>query len=259
MALTSDGSRLFVGLSGADAVQPINTASLTLGTQFALTSPQFPYSNSPAAQIAVLPGSSDTVVVSRQSTFVQGPELYVGGVVAPNNLDNSSGSAPVFVSPTELFCLSNFSGLMDVVVDSQGLTVLNTLDLFNNTNNISLSYDSGRVYASDGSVIDAVSKTRIGAFDLADLGSQNTAALSFALDVANHRIFFITQGTAFNQYLLAAFDIRTFLPVGSVNLPNIAFSSNGISASPNLVRFGAKGLAFRSPTAIYFLDHAPGL
>ncbi len=259
LALSSDGSTLFVGLSGADAIQQILTAGPSLGTQFALAAPQFSNVNAPAGQIVVQPGSTSNIAVSRVSNFNSGAEFYLSGAVAPNTLSNSTAYALAFVSPSELFAATNYSGLLDVSADSKGLTQLSSLNLLNSTNTVSLTYDSGRVYVSDGSVLDAVAKTRIGSFDLSIVSNQSSSAISFVVDGVNHRVFFLTVNYYSGPYILSAFDTRTFLPVGSVNIPAVFGTSLNSVPDPNLVRFGAKGLAFRTATSIYFLDHAPGL
>ena len=260
LGISGDGTTLFVGLTGALAIQPIKTATRTLGTIFSLSNPQSSY-DPPATQIQVQPGSTNTIAVVRNPGSSLGPELYIGGVQAPNALGGYSGTSVTFSSATELFSYDGYTSgyeLIDASIDGQGITQLSSTQGLINGYGVTIAYVAGRIYASDGSIIDAATKTRIGQFNLTGGGNNSSQAISFTIDAANHRAFFISNGFSSNSSVMA-FDTTTFLPVGVVNLPSLTFDQGLGSNSPNLVRFGQKGLAFRTPTGVYFLDTAPGL
>ncbi len=93
------------------------------------------------------------------------------------------------------------------------------------------------MYASSGVVVDPETGFWKGTFQ----GTGFTSIM--AIDSANNRAFFAT-GNGSNV-VLSAFDLNTFLPVGSVTLP-------GISAEPtNLVRWGTNGLAFNTAPSFF--------
>lgn len=94
-------------------------------------------------------------------------------------------------------------------------------------------YQGGRVYSTTGRVIDPEARTLLGTY----------AASGLVLpDSRINRVFFLS-----TNGLLSAFDMSTFVPVGSFTIPN--FSGTPTS----LVRLSGDGLAFRTSNSQVFL------
>ena len=84
-----------------------------------------------------------------------------------------------------------------------------------------------------GGVVDPEAKKLVGTFNL--------AGGVFTVDTALGRIFYLTgDGFSSGNMVLKAYDLNTFLPLGSVTVPNVTGSPT------RMVRWGANGLAFRT-------------
>ncbi len=194
LGISGDGSTLFVGLTGALAIQPVKTATRTLGSMFSLSNPESSY-DPPATQIQVQPGSTNTIAVVRNPNSPLGPELYIAGVQTPNALGGYSGTSVTFSSPSELFSYDGYTSgyeLIDSSIDGQGITQQSSTQGLINGYGVTIGFFGGRLYASDGSIVDPASKTRIGQFNLSGGGNTSSAAISFTVDVSNHRAFFLS-------------------------------------------------------------------
>src|SRR5204862_7625926 len=92
---------------------------------------------------------------------------------------------------------------------------------------------NGLLFSSLGQVINPVSNTLLGTFS-------NASSFAFVPDTANGRAYYLTSDPFTGNVILKAFDINTFLLIGSLNL-------SGINGTPtSLLRWGPNGLAFRT-------------
>ncbi|HLL73227.1 MAG TPA: Calx-beta domain-containing protein [Pyrinomonadaceae bacterium] len=234
LAISDDGQVLYVNLEGAQAVRRFDTATKTPGLQFSVgaTIP---------ADMEVMPGNPQTLAVSRGlSGFSTGSvAIYDNGVQRPNA---SSGGAYAILpiefgaSASVLYGYDSYSSGFELVkfdVNASGVTRVSL------TYNLLSGYDSvfefagGRLYSGIGRIVDPETKTLVGKF--------NSGGSALLVDQKLGRAFFLSSGFG-SSVVLSAYDINTFLPLGSVTLPNVTGTPTG------LVRWGANGLAFCTRT-----------
>jgi len=105
-----------------------------------------------------------------------------------------------------------------------------------------IRFDNGRVYGSTGQIVNPTGGTLVGTFSGVGSGP-------FTTDSTAGRAYFLTGSQSAQNYSLTlrAFDLNTFLSVGSLTIPGV----NGNVSS--LVRWGSNGLAFRTDGGQLFL------
>jgi hypothetical protein len=229
-----DGSTLYVGLDGAASIRSYNIVSHTAGQQFNVgrDTSNGPYSFS---DIAVLPGNPSVIAVARQHRSVSpseaGVAIFDNGVqrpqVGPGHTNGSDFLA--FASSSTLYG-NGSQGLTTMTVDNNGVTVASTAPF---TTGNSLILANNLVYGSTGQVINPATGQLVGSFT----GTFMSDAIH-AVDTVNGRVFFLVLTGSSVQ--LRAYDINTFLLIGSINIPGV------IGTPRNLVRWGTNGLAFRT-------------
>lgn len=235
LALSDDGQTLYTNLTGANAIRRFDLPTQTPGPQFS-SSPQ-------AVDMDVVPGSPNSIAVSRGTGSFGSPvTVYDNGVARPKSATSGGGVSFYSIGPIEfgasastLYGYDSFSSGFELVkfsVDATGLTAIEA------TNNLlqgyinALKFKNGLLYSGTGRVVDPEAKLLKGTFG--GLGFSN----AFAIDAANGRAFFIS--TPGSTPILYAFDINTFVPLGSTPL-------TGIVGTPlHMVRWGTNGLAFNT-------------
>ena len=230
LAVSDDQHTMYVGLNGAGAVRRFDLNTQTAGFQFALGFESF--SGLRTAQgLAVMPGAPNTVAVNRSNSTTA---IYDNDVQRPQT--QQSGS-PAFRSASTLYL--GVGSILKLNVTAQGLSLASTT-LTNSSGNI--IYDNGLVYMSGGAVVDPETGLVKGVF------TNTSSNGSMALDSAAGRIYFLSDSGS--STTLRAFDINTFLPLGSVTI-------SGLNGSPSsLFRWGSNGLAFRTATQIFLVQSA---
>jgi hypothetical protein len=252
LALADDGRTLYVHLTGPNAVRRVDLQTQTAGLQFALTTD--------AADMDVMPGSPGTLAVSGgvdpdpvtgiirdgqmaaatntpAAAATRGVIVYDDGVARPNNGTDGpfyKGVRPIeFASPSVLYGFNTAAEAYELVkynVDAAGLTVTElTPNITDDFPSDRMVYAGGRLYFSDGEVVDPVTKKLLGTF-------RGNNLHTVTVDTALNRAYFIGGGGSGME--LVAYDLDTFLPVGRAPL-----SLSGIPT--RLVRWGANGLAVR--------------
>jgi len=123
------------------------------------------------------------------------------------------------------------------VVDlTQGL-ILGTADI---------AFAAGRLYGTTGAVVDPVARQLLGTFNVANVAVFGS---SIMVDALNGRAIFLEAGNPNSSATLHAFDLNTFQSIRSLPLAWIP----GPGHSKGLIRWGADGLAFRSPNTVYLV------
>ncbi len=239
LALSSDGTVLWVGLNGAGAVRKVDLTTMQAGVQFTLGGGTGLYNPpSVASALSVMPGSPNTVVVSGSQSFYGGTTaIYDNGIPRPNTSTTLFGG--LVFSPTghEIYGIggSYTSGYYLMTVDSTGIT--GTTEKNSNVFSSDIRYDSGRVYLTNGQVLDAEQGTLLGTF----YASQGQAANGpVAPDSTIGRAWILTGASSTNA--IAAYDLSTFVLKGYIGA---SLNGDGFSS---LVRWGQNGLAFRTST-----------
>jgi hypothetical protein len=239
LALGDDGKTLYVYLEGSKNMRRFDLQTLTPGIQFSVGS-QAP------ADFEVMPGSPQSIAVSPGINFSTGPTVYDDGVARPK-VGTGSFYAVLPIefgaSPSVLYGYDNYSSGFELVkfnVDATGVTTSSVTYNLLSGYSTDIDFANGLLYSSSGRVVDPEAKKLVGTF--------NQAGGAFAVDAALGRIFYLTGDSFSGGRVLKAYDLNTFLPLGSVTL-------NGITGNPTrLVRWGANGLAVRTANSNFGSD-----
>jgi hypothetical protein len=250
LALSNDGTVLWVGLNGASAVREINLVTGTPGLQIGLGTSTFGGGNV-AQALSVMPGHPDTVAVAAGPLFSSGSVITIfdSGVARAKT---STGITACCTSVTDLIFDSTGSALYELAqgygslaVDSTGITSASSLNP--NVFATSMKIDNGRAYLSSGVILDANTGVQQGVFSVGQGQNANgpevpDSTLGEAFVLVNPNF---NQAFQINAYDLSTFVLKGSFPVGGVNT---------FATSPkSLVRWGQDGLAFITGTQVYIL------
>ncbi|MCU1268383.1 MAG: hypothetical protein JWM21_4701 [Acidobacteria bacterium] len=245
LALADDGHSLWVSLDGAAAFRRYDVVSNTLGTQFPIGFDNF-YGTLSLSDLAVAPGNPDLVAITRNYRGVSPPEagvaVFDNGVQRPTTTPGHSAASDFLAfsaSATTLYGGGFSSGLNTMTINNSGVSVTSTAS-FASGNQI--RFDNGRVYGTVGQVINPVTGSIVGTFP-------GVAGSPFTTDSAVGRAYYLTGSQSAQNYSLTlqAFDLNTFLSVGTLTIPGV----NGNAG--RMVRWGSNGLAFRTDGGQLFL------
>jgi len=255
LAISSEGQTIYVGLDGANAVRPFDVQTLTPGTQFTLGSDPF-FGPNRAEDIAVAPDQPGVVAVSLLRPNVSprhgGVAVYDNGVQRglPTASHTGSNAIEFSNSPGVLYGYNNETtefGFRRIAVASCGPVIVRTTSGLFGGFGVDFKYANGVAYSTGGRVINPEAASIVGIFLLQDPNSFSFNSPLVLPDPQAGRIYFILddQGAVF----LRVFDSKTFLKLGEVRLPGVSGTLRG------LVKWGANGIAFRSPTTVYLLQN----
>jgi hypothetical protein len=243
LALSDNGQSLYVVLDGAYAVRRFDTVDQTAGNQFSLGG----YNDHPftASDIAVAPGNPDTVAVARYRSNIsppgQGVAIFQNGVRLPNVGPGHSAGANYLAfsnSPNILYGGGQYEGLRTMTVDGGGVAVQplppTSFDVER------LKFDGGKLYTSNGTVIEPQSRTVLGTFP-------DSRSSAFVPDSAVGRVFYAVGEWGTNTITIKAFDINTFVLLGSLTIPNVPGDPVA------MVRYKSNGLALKTSNNQLFL------
>jgi hypothetical protein len=225
LALSDDGSTLWIGLDGPSAIQKVSMATLTAGPVIPLgTVDNLPMS---VDSMAVVPGQPDSVVIARKVNL---SPRHAGVAVYDNGVQRGAAtSSPPVDGPEAIVfggdattvygvqALSPGSRLHRLHISATGVTDVDATDLPNATGS-DLKFANGRVYLDDGSVIDPVAATPVvlGKFVLPPFV---TGFPGFEPSPAENRMFFFTQPTSsVANGTMRIFDLTTFALLSVVPL-----------------------------------------
>jgi len=251
LAISDDGSELYVGLDGAAAICRVDTASRTVSATFSLAL-SGPFNNTQfrASDIQVEPSHPDVIAVTTAgigSSLVYGPTLYSGGVALPNPGGQPSGNSSAFVSPTRLWT-SEQTDLAQYSIDATGATRLTSVN--ETLESLQLKAFGGTLYTDQGGIYSGGTGASLGSFNV-------SSPDSFTVDSG---FAYFVELTPNGEIWLATFNVGT---QNSFALNMIhgetMFQNFAGRGQTSVCRWGSKGLAFRTGTKIYFIDHAPGL
>ncbi len=259
LAVSDDGQSLYVGLDGDGAVRRVDLSTQTAGRQFALGNSTVSGAPLVAQDIAVAPGQPSVVAVARRNTCCapehEGVAVFDDGVMRPQTTPGHTGANVIEFSssPSTIYGYNNESGDMEfyrLAVGGSGVSIASTTAglmsaYLTPSGYVSASagdirFAGGRVYATMGRVLDPEGLYAMGVFG---------AVGPVAVDLARNRAF-VVSGGAGKPVTLWAFDINTFRPLGSAQLPDVTGTPG------SLVRWGADGLAFNTqlPSKVYLVQ-----
>lgn len=276
LAISSDGTTLWVGLDGASAVREVNLITGTAGMQFSLANNSGTYAFPPIAHaLAVLPGYPNSIVMSsalNQYVYEDMLGIYDSGVPRTDFADLSSISTlpAIFISPTkaEVYATSYESGYQVFSYNSSGLQYLagNTgTDNFGAAYGTALQVDNGVAYLDSGLALNAETGALLGTF----YSSGTTVATGPMVSDSSLGKLFILENTGStstpNSAVIQAFNESNFAAIASGSLQvngalagtrygagdSTATELDGNNPINTMVRWGADGLAFRAANGVF--------
>ena len=280
LAISSDGTTLWVGLDGASAIREVNLTTGTAGMQFSLGDNAGLYDFPPFVHaIAVLPGTDNSIVASvttNNGLYEDLLTIYDSGVPRANTIAMSTISSlpAIFVNPStaEVYATSYESGYQVLSYNASGLSHLAGNS---GTSNFSANYgtavqvDNGNAYLDTGVVLSAETGALEGTFyssgttvATGPMVSDSTLGKNFILVGKSSQ-----SGSSTAPMTIEAFNESTYTPDASDAVPvNGALSGvkygsgnstetelNGNNNIDTLVRWGSNGLAFRAANGIFSL------
>lgn len=244
LALSADGQFLYVALNGAAAVRRVQLASLTAGLQFSLGADPFfgPYR---VEDMEVLSSDPGAVAVSRMNAGFSprhaGVAIYDEGVKLPDETPRHTGSNVIEFgsSATRLYGYNNETtefGFRRMTVGSSGVSTVDVAGGVISGFGVDIEFDGGKVYATNGAVIDPEARTLLGTYQVSSAGPVEP-------DAAHGKVYFVSSGEL-SEFDEAMFTLRQSFPIA------------GMTGTPSsLVNIGRSDLAFRTSGDQIFLVH----
>jgi hypothetical protein len=232
LARSHDGQYLYVGVNGANSVRRVLLASLTPDIQWSLPSGEV------AGEIEVVPGMNGSVAVSRHrlgfSPSLQGVTMYDNGMARSQSSPGHTGGSRIefLGSSGTLYGYNNaHTGFefFTMAVDATGVRHTNATGSLISGFSTNITGASGRIYATDGSIVDAERRVRLGSF--------GATSLALAVDASLGRAYALT-ATGITVYDINTRQALGTVPVSGINIGQLA--TYGV----RLVRWGTDGLAF---------------
>jgi hypothetical protein len=254
LAISDDGQVLYVGLDGEGAVQQVSLSSFTAGPKFSLGAASAACGIPRAFDLQVLPGSPQSVaiILLNANCIMFTVAVYDNGVQRPNTTPANGpqiSSLAFSQISSILYGLDSipFSSLfVTMAVDSQGVSITNTTSgLIPGGQIINIKFDAGRIYSDNGAVVDPVSRTLVGTFQL-------TATSLVKPDSSLGRVFFVSGNDT--SYTVLVFDINSLNLIGSMPVDGITGGPPiGPPGIDSFIRWGTDGVAFRSGSQVAFV------
>lgn len=253
IALSSDGSALWVALNGAGAVRKVDLTNQTAGLQFSLGIAGGFYNPPNTAQaLAVMPGHPDTVAVAGHTgnAYQSLVTIYDSGAARTNASNGAvqccSGVTGLAFDSTGTKLYEAGSGYGLATVDSTGITSATSLNANVSTN--SLQVDNGHAYLTTGVILDANLGTQLGVFSVGQNQNANGPVVS---DSGIGEAFVLVNPNFGSAFQVNVYDNSTFVLKG--NIP-VGVSNTCCGSNPSsLVRWGQDGLAFIANGQLYIL------
>lgn len=247
LALADDGQYLYVGLDGDSAVRRVDLTTGTAGLQWSLGTSFF-CGNLSVEDMVVLEGDAHAVAISRQgecSPRHEGVAVYDDGVMRPETTPRHTGSNEIERSGTAdtLYGYNDETsefGFRVMNVNEDGITTTQTIEGLIGGYGTDILYADGRVYDTNGSVVDAATLTIAGNY---------AASGPVAPDPVAGEVYFVE---IFNGVFFKAFDLDTFLPLYTIEVPDLAQT---FSYGRELIALGDDLFAFvNTEGEFYFLQ-----
>jgi len=242
LALSSDGTQLFVGLDGAASVAQVDLTQGKVVNQIPLGGGTGIY-NPPlkALYLAAVPGAPNSVAVATLGGFgtQSGITIYDSGVPRANAWTSGEGPMSFGSSASTLYVLT--SAVEQLTVDSTGVTSATSLGSFTGSVNW-LQYDNGSLYLSSGQVLNASNGALLGTFYS---NATTPASGPIVSDSALGRAFIAVPSYISNSDAVMAYDESSFNLLGSIPVNGVGENGYG-SSFEKIVRWGQNGLALNA-------------
>ena len=238
LALSDDGSVLWVGLDGARAIRRVELPSLTPGLHFPVGTGTF--GAMLAEDIEVQPGTRDVIAVSRRNVCCsprhEGVAVYDNGVPRAATTASHTGANRIEFSdsPDVLYGYNNETtefGFRRIAVSSAGAVQSSVAAGLISGFGVDILFDAGRLYATSGVVLDPAVPTRLGQY----------AAGGPVRPAAERGLVFFLERPFGDAARLGVFDKDRFVRLATFAL---GFTTD-IEPYGRMVRIGEDGLAVR--------------
>ncbi len=234
LALSTDGTQLFVGLDGAGAVAQVDLIKGTVVNQFSLGGGQAlsPFINT-AVYLAAVPGEPNSVAVVVYGSVT----IYDSGVARPES-STVVGEGPLSFGPSSsiLYQLNNGT-IYQLNVGSTGITNATSLATVSNYL-FNIQYDMGQIYVSNGQVLNASTGALQGTFYMSGTTAADGPVVS---DSAPGRAFIADYTDNWSGPILA-YNEADYSLTGSIPVNGIG-TGGYITSFKKILRWGENGLA----------------
>jgi hypothetical protein len=242
LAVSSDGSYLYLGLDGQNSIEQLTLPSFTVNNAWNLGANSFsgPYY---ALDIEAAPGAPQTTAVILANFYISPSAASVQ--IYDNGMARGSGLAATNYQyewlqwaedDTTLYSVdqSEPQSFLILGVGSSGATLTQPYSGILNGYSPTIHYDAGTgmVYTDAGQVVNPTNGTVVNSY-----GASGIAVPDSSLD----RVFILGQTTAQSgtqNYTIESFDQAKGTEVGSITIDNV------VGTPTALVRWGSSGLAF---------------
>jgi trimeric autotransporter adhesin len=257
LAISTDGTQLFVGLDGAAAVAQVNLVQGKVVNQFSLGGGPGVYNPPYTAQyLAAVPGSPNSVAVAILGSFTSGTGVTIfDSGVARINTPTNIGEGPLSFGSSASNLYVGSSTVQHLTVSTTGITAATTL--YTSSSGVSaLQYDNGQLYLSSGAVVNSSTGALLGTF----YSSASTPANGPVVSDSTLGRAFIGQSSFSNNGQVLAFDENSFNLIGSIPVNGVGTQGYPTSFR-KIVRWGQNGIAlstipsaFSSTNQIYIFQ-----
>jgi hypothetical protein len=240
LALSSDGRVLYARLDGESAIRRVDLNPLSAGLRWSVGAGLQP------GDLAVVPGQSGTVVVAAHDpvslNLLASVTVYDAGIGRAVSAPGNPGASRLefLDSPSEFYGFNHEDTGFEVFrlsLDEDGVRSIDASGGLIGGFETDIVGAAGRLYGTDGSVVDPERLALVGRFPLEG---------AVAIDPESGRAFFHRAGD------IRIVDLNTFEILASVHVPGM--ESNGQPwVSTRIVRWGAEGLAFLDPDELFIV------
>ena len=243
LALSDDGSTLYVGIDGVNAVRRVNAPSLVPGVQWPL-----PPANRVAYEMFVLRGQPNSVAIVKQIRDFSGARLEGMAVYDDTIPRPVETAAPprfeVLEAPDTIYGDGGNGWVRVLALSASGLHGVRSDSVFEYYESI-IAGASGRLYASVGSIVDAGRNKKVGAFVFSQPDPFPSGTSAMAIDADLGRAFaMVREG-------LKVMDLNTLQEIGLIPIWDLDLV--GPVLRHKMIRWSADGLLLLRGNNIYML------
>jgi len=245
LAVSADGSKLYVGLDGAGAVARVDLSALSVDLRFSLEADAAGEALV-AGDLEVQPGSPNTLAVVRRDEAgrVHSVAIYDGSTRRAQTTSSSVRTSRIEfgADPSELFAFNRETAAFDFIrlhVDPSGVTLLASTPSLLVGSNADIAFEGGWLFASSGRAVDVATATLSGIY--------SGLALSRGVfsNGATEEVSFLGDGA------ILIFDRTKFFGIGTVPVPHVRGTQHGFVAT------AARAWAFATSEGQVHLVSAP--
>jgi len=253
LALSDDGTTLYVSLNGSNSIRKVDLQSMTMELPFYLGSDDY-YGPFTAEDIAVDPFNPDVVAVSlkvdRFSPRHRGVAIFDRGIQRVTTTADHTGSNRIEYSTSSerLYGYNNETteyGLRELIVDQIGVSEVSVWKQYISGFGVDIHAHGNVVYATTGVAIDMneSSPTILGRYPISGTASE------ILIDDFEHLAYFLVGNK------IEFFDLDTYILLGTIPLPTIPSDK-----TDDLVIYQQNKFALRvtDGNQIMFIDAVPG-